>query len=386
MSLFNVELADPFVPVPYIPTSKCDGIYNATYDNGRILTAQVIGQITLTDIDYKIIKKQYKFQMQIHAMASARYGRLPQPLRDCVIEYFQNKTEYKDKKTDEEHLEEFYTLIYNKMKALLNAQYGMMAQNPVKSTIQYDPEKCKQLDKDNLYIEDDETSEEELLEDYNKRAFLAYQWGVWVTARAREHLQKGIDLCGIYFVYCDTDSCKYVGDNVDWSVLNKEYIKLGEKYRTYGKDTKGVKHYLGVFDREAHMERFKTLGSKNYAYIIINDKGEEELHITIAGVNKKIGAIELERAAKRKNVPIGPVVDPLLMMDEGFKFKYAGGVEARYSDYPEVTRWVTEDGVPIRITRNVSLVDNTKTLCAGKSFQAYKELLEVSHQMMIDLH
>lgn len=381
VSLFNLELADPFIPVPYIPTSKCKNIYNATFDNGRILSAEVIGEITLTDIDYQIIKKQYKFDMQIHAMASARYGKLPQPLRDCVAEYFQNKTSFKDKDSDTEHTEDFYTLLYNKMKALLNAQYGMMAQNPVKSNIQYDPEKCKSKSKDNLYIEDDSKSEEDLLEDYNSRAFLAYQWGVWVTARAREHLQKGIDLCGINFVYCDTDSCKYLGNDVDWNILNKEYIKLGEKYKTYGVDTKGIKHYLGVFDQEKHIKRFKTLGAKNYAYV--DDDGK--LHITIAGVNKKIGAIELKRAARKHDVTIGPPVDPLFMMDEGFKFIYAGGIEARYSDYPDITRWITEDGVPLRITRNVSLVENTKTLCAGKSFQAYKELLVVSRRMLIDL-
>lgn len=318
-------------------------------------------------------------------MASARYGRLPQPLRDCVAEYFMSKTAFKDKPADEEHEAEFYELLYNKLKALLNAQYGMMAQNPVKQTIQYDPQKCKDKGKDGLYIEDD-TSEEELLEDSNKRAFLAYQWGVWVTARAREHLQKGIDLCGINFVYCDTDSCKYIGDSVDWNKLNKDYIKLGDKYKTFGTDPKGKKHYLGVFEQEAHIIRFKTLGSKNYAFVIHNDKtDQDELHITIAGVNKKIGAIELQRAAKKHDVKIGPTVDPLFMMDEGFKFIYAGGIEARYSDFPEVTRWITEDKVPIRITRNVSLVDNTKTLCAGKSFKAYKELLEVSHRMMIDL-
>jgi hypothetical protein len=49
-------------------------------------------------------------------------------------------------------------------------------------------------------------------------------------------------------------------------------------------------------------------------------------------------------------------------MKEGFVFKYAGGLEARYQDHPEVYEYITEDNVPIPVTRNVSLVENTKTL------------------------
>ena len=171
-SLQNVTLKDDIIPVPYIPTAKCRGIYNGAYDNGRVLSAEFIGEITLTDIDYKILRLQYDFDIIIHQVATARYGKLPAPLRECVLEYYKQKTLLKDKKTDEEHTKEFYLLLYNKMKNLLNAQYGMMAQDPVKETIKYYSEL------ETLYKEDI-TSPEELLEQHNKRAFLAYQWGVW---------------------------------------------------------------------------------------------------------------------------------------------------------------------------------------------------------------
>lgn len=193
--------------------------------------------------------------------------------------------------------------------------------------------------------------------------------GVWVTARAREHLQKGIDLCGIDFVYCDTDSCKYLGNRVDWDILNKEVINNAIKNNTYAEDSSGKAHYMGVFEIEEHIKRFKTMGSKKYAYE--DDKGK--LHITIAGVNKSIGAKELERAGG------------LEAMKEDFKFIYAGGLEARYSDHPEqdgITEFITEDGVPIRITRNVSLVDNTKTL--GLTGE-YRELLERFKKFNVDI-
>ena len=123
------------------------------------------------------------------------------------------------------------------------------------------------------------------------------------------------------------------------------------------------------------MKEFKTMGSKKYAYIDDDNK----LHITIAGVNKRIGAIELTRAA---SVKYGPPEDPLVYMAEGFKFKYAGGLEARYNDHPDIKEYITPEGVPIRITRNVSLVDNTKTL--GLTGE-YRELLEISHKMLVDL-
>lgn len=381
VSLLNVELKDDLTPVPYIPRSKCiqevDGkyvnsIYNGTFDNGRVLSAEVIGQITLTDIDYKIISQQYKFDMVIHKVATARYGKLPEPLRNCVLDYFKNKTDFKDKPGDNEHTKDFYKLLYNKMKNLLNAQYGMMAQDPVKETIKY------HADSEDLF-EPDEAIPEKLLDDYNKRAFLVYQWGVWVTARAREHLQKGIDLCGINFVYCDTDSCKYIGNTVDWEVLNKEVRKNAEKNKTYAVDPTGKKHYMGMFEIEDHIKQFKTMGAKKYAYIDDDNK----LHITIAGVNKKIGAKELVKAA---SVKYGPPDNPLKFMREGFKFVYAGGLEARYSDHPEdkgITEYITPDNVPIRITRNVSLVENHKTL--GLTSE-YRELLTVSHKRInIDL-
>lgn len=359
--MFNVELKNDLVPVPYIPVSKCRGIYKGAFDNGRVLSASVIAEITLTDIDYNIIKDQYNFDYEIVCVASARYGKLPLPLRQCVLKYYNDKTTLKNKPTDAEHTAEFYELLYNKSKNLLNAQYGMMAQDPVKHTVLYDPEHAKD---DDLYMEDTQ-AEEDLLNDYNKRAFLVYQWGVWVTARAREHLQKGIDICGINFVYCDTDSNKFIGD-VDFTKLNKEEIKKSKAAGAYAKDSEGNIHYMGVFEAEGRMKQFKTMGSKKYAYIDM----EGNLHITIAGVNKKIGAKELLKAGG------------LDAMKKDFVFKYAGGLEARYSDYPKTTTYITEDGVPIKITRNVSLVENTKTLGYAED---YEDLLMKINKYSIDL-
>lgn len=372
VAMFNVELKDDIIPVPYLPVSKCKGIYNGVYDNGRVLSAEVIAQYTMTDLDYQIIKKQYKADIRIITVATARYGKLPQQLRDVVMKYYRTKTELDGKESDAEHTKEFYKLLYGKQKNLLNAQYGMMAQNPVKHSIKF------QEANEDLYDTED-TDEEILLNDHNKRAFLSYAWGVWITSRARYHLQQGIDLAGIYFVYCDTDSVKYIhNDEVDWSKLNDPVKKDSIKNKTYAVNPKGENEYMGLYEQEPHIKRFKTMGAKKYAYIDDDDM----LHITIAGVNKHIGAIELERAAHKHDVEYGPPVDPLMKMAPGFKFKYGGGLEARYSDHPKTEEWTTEDGVNIRITRNVSLVDNSKTL--GVSAE-YRELLETFKHFSIDL-
>ena len=363
-TLYNVELKDDIIPVPYLPRSKCKGVYNGVYDNGRILSAEVVGEFTMTDLDYTILRRQYNFEMEIQTIATARYGKLPASLRECVLEYFKQKTTLKDKQTDEEHTAEFYKLLYDKFKNLLNAQYGMMAQDPVKQMVKY-------INGEKLYNEED-SEPEILLNDYNKRAFLCYQWGVYVCARARAHLQQGIDLCGAYFVYCDTDSCKYLGDKVDWDKINNAVRKEAMKNKTYAVDPNGNIHYMGLFEKEGHIKQFKTMGAKKYAYVDDKDK----LHITIAGVNKRIGVKELERAAKHEKK------QPLEVMKENFKFKYAGGIEARYSDHPEIGEYINEDGVPIRITRNVSLVDNSKTL--GLTAE-YKEILSVFKNYTIDI-
>jgi hypothetical protein len=69
-------------------------------------------------------------------------------------------------------------------------------------------------------------------------------------------------------------------------------------------------------------------------------------------------------------------------MQEGFVFKFGGGLEAKYNDDPEVTQIINEDGVPIRITRNVALKENTKTLGLKAD---YRELLEGITRTQIDM-
>ena len=369
-TLFNVSLKDDLIPVPYLAVSKCKNILDGVYDNGRIISAKLIVWTTFTDLDYRILNEQYNFDIVPIDVYYARYGKLPPSYIKTVIEYYQNKTDLKNKPGDDEHSEDFYELLYNKFKNLLNSLYGLMAQDPVKVTIKY-------TDMKELFELDPDADPEEILKESNKKAFLLYQWGVWVCAWGRFQLEELIKAVGYTnFVYCDTDSVKYVSSvEIDWEKLNAITRKTSEGNKTFATDPEGIKHYMGVVEKEQHYKYFKTMGAKKYAYVCeeLNEKTgkmEDKLHITIAGVNKRIGAVELERAGG------------ISAFKEGFVFKYAGGIEARYSDHPDIGEWINEDGVPIQITRNVSLVDNTKTL--GLTAE-YRQLLSTVDRSKINI-
>lgn len=113
--LTNVELQDRYYPVPYIPIAKCISISypdnkGVCKDNGRVLAASEI-ICAWTDIDYKICRSMYKFDMEILEMFLSWYDYLPYPIRQKNIEYFKNKTELKGVVGEE--------LFYHKNKELL---------------------------------------------------------------------------------------------------------------------------------------------------------------------------------------------------------------------------------------------------------------------------
>lgn len=348
VSMSNVRLRDKYWGSPYLSRDKCRNIHGALYDNGRILEAEYL-ETTLTDIDFKIVLAEYDFDdFTTFDVAHARYGNLPAPLLDIIIKYYEAKTGLKNVEGQE--------LYYMKSKNKINSIYGMMAQDPIRQTIDF--------------IHDDfvkhEDNPEELLTAYNKKAFLCYQWGVWTTAWARYRLEEGIRLAKDGFVYCDTDSVKYIGD-IDWDSYNKERIKESTATGAFAKDPKGETFYMGVYESEtaklpggAYYE-FATLGAKKYCY---RETPTDDLHITIAGVTKKKGGKELEKAGG------------ISAFKPGFIFNEAGGTEAVYNDIPEVTKYSVE-GREIAITSNVVLRNSTYTL--GITAE-YERLLEISHE------
>ena len=335
----DLKLRDPFWGCPYLSKDKCRNIHKSidTEDNGRILEAEYL-ETTVTDIDLKIIMEEYTGQIIFLQGWYSSYKKLPEPLINEVVKYYKDKTELKGVKGQE--------IFYDKAKALLNSLYGMMAQDPVKHSLIF-----RQFGD----WDEDDTPDEELLGKSNKRAFLAYQWGVWVTAHSRDALERGIRLVqeteGADFIYCDTDSVKYTG-TVDWSSYNRDRISECMESGSMATDPSGVTHYMGVFETEDLKDTgfayryFKTLGAKKYAYV---EKEGEGVHCTIAGVNKKKGGSELDKHGG------------LSAFAEGFIFREAGGTQAVYNDSPAISK-VVIDGKELAITSNVAILPSEYTL------------------------
>ena len=336
----NLRLRDPFWGCPYLSKDKCRNIHKAvdTEDNGRILEAEYL-ETTITDIDLKIIMEEYKGEIIFLQGWYASYKKLPQALINEVIKYYKDKTELKGVAGQE--------IFYDKAKALLNSLYGMMAQDPVKHNLIF-----KQVGD---WEEDTSLTDEEILGKSNQRAFLAYQWGVWVTAHSRDALERGIRLVhdteGADFVYCDTDSVKYTG-SVDWTGYNADRVAECRDSGSYATDPKGITHYMGVFETEDLKDTgfayryFKTLGAKKYAYV---EREGEGVHCTIAGVNKKKGGKELDKYGG------------LSAFAEGFVFREAGGTQAVYNDTPQMDHVVIE-GRSLPVTANVAILPSEYTL------------------------
>jgi hypothetical protein len=342
--LHDVELSDPYNGFPYISVAKCAACVRSGNDNGRVLNADFI-EMTVTDIDWRIIKKQYEFSdVQVTKAYWSHYGYLPRALIVNTIDYYTKKTSLKGVDGQQ--------LLYDKSKNLLNGIYGMMAQDPVKQDIIYHEGTGE-------FTEDD-APPESLLAEFSKHAFLAYQWGVWITAWARLRLQEGIDLCGHNCVYVDTDSCKYLGE-VDWTAYNRKRIRASAQSGAYATDPHGKRHYMGVFEDEEPYTKFKTLGAKKYVF----EHADGKLQVTIAGVNKKKGGAELFRRGG------------IEAFREGFTFIDAGGTESVYNDSTPYAERIL-NGHKIEMSPNICIRPSTYTVSLTDEYRNLLETCKVS--------
>ena len=396
----DIHLKDPRWPVPYLSYDKCDNVtlvheeelrhmkwngqkgryIEIAMDNGRILAAKAL-ECVITDIDLQIISEEYEWDeeygMKIEYIAFSTYDRLPDQIRKTVMEYYNRKTTLKGVEGSE--------FMYDMSKRKLNAIYGGTVMDPIRIQYFYDDsdhnmEETFGVPYRSGFVEDKESGipVEEQFEEYERGQYekavrwpyQSYAWGVWVTCYCRARLESGIKCVyeagqreleetgriRTHFVYCDTDSIKFIG-NADIGALNDPYIQEAQKNEAFAVDPKGKTHYLGVYEYEGCYPRFITWGSKKYVY----EDAKNELHITIAGVNKKEGAKELAEAGG---------IDRLKPDEFGrprFVFKRSGGVDAVYNDRPEVKEIRIGDHV-IPITSNVYLEPHAYTLSVTDDF------------------
>lgn len=342
VKLENIELREETCGYPYISKDKCETLdKKAVIDNGRVLEANYL-TCTITDVDLRILLREYDFDIEILEMQSAKYGYLPNSLRKLIISYFKGKTELKNVEGKE--------LYYNKYKNLLNSIYGMIASLPVHPEIIYN-----QLDK--KLQENENTEITDYLIEHN--SVLPYQWAVWTTAWARYELHSGIWLIeeqGGIFLYSDTDSIKYldIDGKCNFENYNQERIANSTMNGALAKNPAGEVFYLGTFEDEGVYSRFKTLGSKKYCY-----EQNNELHITIAGVPKENGVKELKRKGGIEK------------LKEGFVFNECNKLRAVHND--NIKMIINYNGEDIEVIDNVCLLETTYEV--GYSGE-YKRLLK----------
>lgn len=344
VAISDIHLADPMWGCPYLARGKCRNVKNPDLDNGRILSAEYL-ETTLTDIDLRILLDEYSFEdITFIDFYHARYGLLPKQLRCTVQKYFEDKTKLKGVEGQE--------IYYMKVKNKLNSIYGMSVQSPVKQSIDFIDDFIERQD-----------PEQELLEESNRKAFQNYAWGVWTTAWARMELEKAIKLCGNQFVYCDTDSVKYIGE-VDFSGYNSDHMELSRKNGAVAVDPAGREHYLGVYELDGVYKNFVTMGAKKYAY----EYSDGSIGITVAGVNKSKGAVELKNAGGLKR------------FKEGFVFRDGGGTESLYNDIafePDKLQKLVREGKEIPLTSNVMIRDSEYTLGVTGEYRRLLERCEI---------
>lgn len=340
ITFYGLRLHDENWGCPYLSQGKAIAEKNLKLDNGRVLSGDM--KCWINEIDLAIINSEYDYDnVVIDKVYYASKGLLPLTFRELIKDMFKKKTLLKGGEAGSER-----EYLYHKYKNMINSLYGMTCQNPLKDFYTFDEDT-------NEVVVDTEKSYKEIYDDYLKKGWLPYQWGVWCTSYARLKLEQGLQaIPAEAFVYCDTDSIKYLGNYKDrFDELNEMY--LDEEYSAV--DEKGKKYYLGIYEYEGMYERFKHYGAKRYAYEEKNKEGDIELHITIAGVNKNKGAVEL---------------GTLERFEEGITFVNAGGTESKYND--EKPYHITIDEHDVEVVSNIYICDSTYTLGLAED---YRELL-----------
>ena len=271
--------------------SKNYQIVNGVFDNGRLVSCDSCRYI-LTDVDFKIFCNAYEWgKIKILNIYISEKDYLPVKLIKYILKLYNNKTQLKGK--DE------FAVKYQEIKQFLNGIYGMFVTKILQDEIIYSDGVMKK----EVFESETEAvvKANERLDKYNKNFNnLNFAWGVWVSAYARQHLWRNILKLGDSVVYTDTDSIKCILTEKtkevfkeDEQIVLKEIDAVCQHYEKDGLTKEmfsPLNKTIGLFEYEGEYNQFKTLGAKKYAYL----DDDNNVHITVSGVNKKSGAKSLQ--------------------------------------------------------------------------------------------
>ena len=357
----------------YLSISKCkiDGDYYN--DNGRVVNADILST-TLTEQDYMIIKKTYKWsKCEYKNFRVFKKDYLPKDIILTILNEYGNKTKLKGIEGKE--------VEYQVSKENVNSIYGMMVTDIARDQFTYES--------DNWGIDHPDLKEE--LEKYNnhKQRFLYYAWGVWITAYARKNLWTGILEFKNDYVYSDTDSikCLNVPDHMDYinkyndiviNKLKKMCNKLDIDFDLCKPKTiKGDEKMLGLWDFEGDPDtlisykKFKTLGAKRYLYIYPSG----DLSFTISGLNKRVCVPYLKDLYKNDYDKIFEIFKDDMYIPKG----KTGKMVHTYIDDPIDIEITDYTGIRARINELsfIHLEDSDSTLSISSGFLEYLKSFRV---------
>ena len=234
------------------------------------------------------IRNNYTWEhLKVVRVYRSEKAYLPRPFLEYILELYGNKTSLKDVPGKED--------LYMQSKQYINSLFGMMVTALIQADVEFNDGiwNIKELTEADVIKKLGKLKD---FHDRNKKYFLSYSWGCWVTAYARRNLWKCIESVDHDMIYCDTDSI-FVRGSHDFTWYDKEItekIRKSCEYnnldfeRTRPLTPEGKAKPLGIFTKEPDCTQFKTLGAKRYVERRATD---DKLHLTVSGINKE--AVEL---------------------------------------------------------------------------------------------
>lgn len=327
----------------YLQASKCSSIAGGMYDNGRVMEAESV-ECLFTEQDFLTLRETYTWEeMEVVYVYRSYKKYLPKLFIEYILKLYKNKTELKDVEGFED--------LYMQSKQYINSMFGMTVTAIIQSEVVLDGDNWITL-----------PLTEEMVDSklYNlkhggvrdKKYFLSYSWGCWVTAYARRNLWKCMIPNDMNVIYVDTDSIFLKGKG-DFTWYNNEITeKLRKSCEINGIDFEltrplkpsGKPAPLGLFTKEDDCEEFITLGAKRYVERRVKDG---ELHLTVSGINK--GAVVMledniynftdgfnfdkDDDSVTKKLCTYIVDQPVVQFPDGFVSDYKYGINLRRNGY-----------------------------------------------------
>lgn len=156
-----------------------------------------------------------------------------------------------------------------------------------------------------------------------------------------------LNIIGPDVIYCDTDSIKFTGDHrADFVKINGKLKQMAQDAGAYADNKDGKRYYLGTWDEEHAMTRFKTLGAKKYLYEL-QEGNERNIYSTIAGVKKSRGRDYFQQHGFEA-FKVGTIIEN------------SGHLVAYRND--DDIHTITIKGCTMTTASNIALVDDTYTL------------------------